>query len=693
MSESIPGRRRFLLQASALTAALSLPDLRATARAEMGEDRAGRGLTDTSASPHVLVRSIGLGEVRWTRGFWADRFATCRESMVPNLWRVMQGTEPSQFFHNFRIAAGLAEGKHEGPGWNDGDFLKWLEAAAAVHAVSKDEELDRRMDEVIRVIGQAQRADGYLHTPVLIKIRNGDRQAKPFQDPLNFEMYNFGHLLTAGCVHYRTTGKTSLLGIAIKAADYLVEAFRSPTPQLARNAICPSHYMGMVELYRTTRDAKYLELARRFIEMRDLVDGGTDDNQDRIPFRRQTQAIGHAVRANYLYAGAADLYAETGDRTLLVPLQRIWDDVISRKMYVTGACGALFDGASPDGSKDQKTISRIHQAYGRDYQLPNSTAHNETCASIGHALWNWRMLQITGEARFADVLELVLYNALLAGISLDGTRFFYVNTLRQLDRMPVELRWSRTRQPFISCFCCPPNVVRTIAEVGNYAYGKSDGRLWVHLYGGNTLDTELVGGARLKLSEETDYPWDGRVTITIEAAPSQALSLMLRIPAWTKDAALSLNGRPLQTRMEPGTYAEVNRAWSAGDVLALTLPMPVRLVQAHPLVEETRNQVAVQRGPVVYCLESVDLANGIRVSEVEIPRTMALGPRFDAGLLGGLSVLEGRAVARREADWNGELYRELPITAPDAIDLRLIPYFAWGNRGRSEMTVWMPLGT
>jgi DUF1680 family protein len=636
-----------------------------------------------------VLRSVGLSDVHWTKGFWADRFATCRNDMIPNLWRIMKGTEPSQFFHNFRLAAGLDRGKHRGPPWNDGDFYKWLEGAAAVYAVTKDQALDRQMDEVIRVLGLAQRADGYLHTPVLIKQRNGATDAKPLQDRLNFETYNLGHLLTAACVHHRATGKTNFLHIARKAAAWLDAAFRKPTPRLAQNAVCPAHYMGMVEFYRTTREPRFLKLAEKFIAMRDLVQQGTDDNQDRIPFRRQTQAVGHAVRANYLYAGAADLYAETGDRSLLEPLRRIWENVVFQKMYVTGACGALYDGASPDGSKDQKQIHRTHQAYGREYQLPNSTAHNETCASVANALWNWRMLQITGEARFADVLELALYNAVLAGVSLDGKCFFYVNTLRKLDHMPVELRWSRTRQPFISCFCCPPNLVRTIAEAGSYAYGTSRRGVWVHLYGGSVLDTEL--GGKLKFTQETDYPWDGRVKMTVNAAPAKPFSVMLRIPGWAKGATMRVNGTPKRKPLVPGQYCQVHRAWSAGDVLELHLPLQARLMQAHPLVEEARNQVAIQRGPIVYCLESIDLPKNVSISDVRIPRTIALKPRFDKNLLGGVTVLEGKAEAIQEKPWSGQLYRELSSASPKPIDLKLIPYYAWGNRGRSEMTVWMPL--
>jgi DUF1680 family protein len=302
------------------------------------------------------------------------------------------------------------------------------------------------------------------------------------------------------------------------------------------------------------------------------------------------------------------------------------------------------------------------------------------------------MLQITGEARFADILELVLYNAALASVSLDGTRFFYVNTLRQLGVMPVELRWSRVREPFISCFCCPPNLVRTIAEVGNYAYGQADDRVWVHLYGGNTLDTTLADGSRLHLTQKTDYPWDGQVEITVAAAPERDCSLLLRIPGWARDPAVTLNGRPQSAPCKPGTYVELHRTWTAGDVLRLTLPMPVRLMEAHPLVEEARNQVAIQRGPIVYCLESTDLPAHVALPDVVIPRGIVLTPRHDPALLGGVTVLEGRAEAWPEARWSGQLYRELSPGPPLAVDLKLIPYYAWGNRGRSEMTVWIPLG-
>jgi DUF1680 family protein len=649
-------------------------------------------LTDTSASPHATLTALPLGDARWSSGFWADRFATCRDRTLPAMFRLMDATQPSQFLENFRIAAGDSQSHHRGPKWNDGDFYKWLEAAAAVYAIDHDPALDRRMDQVIALIARAQRPDGYLHTPVLINQRNGG-DAKPFGDPQDFEVYNMGHLITAACVHYRATGKTTLLDVARKAADFLCEAFKSPDAHLAGQGICPAHYMALVELYRTTREPRYLALAQKLIDMRDQIAGGTDDNQDRLPFRQQTQAVGHAVRANYLYAGAADVYAETGDATLLPPLEKIWTDLVTRKLYITGGCGALYDGASPDGSKDQKQITRVHQAYGRDYQLPNATAHNETCAAIGNLLWNWRMLQISGDAKYADVIELSLHNAILAGVGLDGTTFFYTNTLRQLDPMPVELRWSRQRQPWISCFCCPPNVARTLAESASYAYARSDRGLSVILYGASTCRTALKDGTPVTLTQETNYPWDGKVRLTIETPAPKEFSLLLRIPGWTRHASIQVNGQPLPDSPHPATFHDLRRTWSNGDHVDLDLPMPVRVLEANPLVEETRNQLAVMRGPLVYCLESPDLPKDVRLMNVRIPRDSQWSARHDKDLLGGVTVIEGQALASEPPPpWTGQLYRDLTPSTDRTINLKLIPYFAWANRGKSEMSVWLPAG-
>ena len=652
-------------------------------------------LTDTSASPYAKLRSVGLADVRWTRGFWHDQFERCHAVMIPNMWRIWQDPDISHQYANFRIAAGEEEGSHKGPPFADGDFYKWLEATAAVYAVTRDEELDCLMDELIALLGRVQREDGYIHTPVLIRQRQGTEAAAAFQERLHFESYNLGHLITAGCIHYRATGKTSLLDIGKRAADYLYRFYQTAPVEMARNAICPSHYMGVIELYRTTRDPKYLELGQSLIEIRDLVVGGSDDNQDRLPFHAQDRALGHAVRANYLYAGVADVVAETGDMAKLDVLERLWDNVVRTKMYITGGCGALYDGASPDGTPHQEVITRVHQAYGREYQLPNVTAYNETCANIGNVLWNWRMLNLTGEARFADIVELVLYNSALSAISLDGRHFFYSNTLRQVDDLPFELRWPKTRAPYISSFCCPPNIVRTIAEVGAYAYSLADDGLRVNLYGSNILDTRLPDGGRLRLVQATDYPWDGRVRLRVEETGGEPLTLLLRIPGWAVEATVSVNGGRVPATPEPGTYFRVAPALQAGDEVELDLPMPVRVFEAHPLVEETRNQVAVMRGPLVYCLESIDLPAGVRPTDVVIPRTVQFAARVDdhlGGALDGIVVVEGEAKLLPDPrEPSLPLYRDVRTAPLRDIHIKLIPYYAWDNRGKSEMTVWLPL--
>lgn len=641
-------------------------------------------------SPHRTVEPIPLADVKWTDGFWNQRFATCRDRMVPSMWEIMKGTKYKPFLEHFRIAAGLAEGGYHGAKWNDGDFYKWMEAVCAIQAIKRDPEWDRRLDEIISVIGKAQRADGYIHTPVLVAAHNGDDSAKPFADRFNFEMYNMGHLMTAACRHHEVTGKNAFVAIARKAADFLDEAFRNPTAETARHAICPSHYMGILDLYRTTGERRYLELAERLIRMRDLVSDGGDDNQDRVPFLQQNEAVGHAVRATYLYAGVADLYSETGDDKLQSTLNALWQNVVEKKMYITGACGALHDGASPDGSNNQKSITRVHQAFGRNYQLPSTTAHNETCANIGNVLWNWRMFLNNGEAKYVDVMELALYNSVLSGVSLEGKDFFYTNPLRQQDEAPLKLRWSRTRVPFVTSFCCPPNVVRTVASVSSYAYGVSDNTIWVNLYGSNTFNSKLHSGSSVRLVQQTNYPWNGDIRIRLAECGSKTPTLKLRIPGWAKSATMKLNGRPAEIALMPGTYATIDRTWK-GMTVDLALDMPAQLIESHPLVEETRNQVAVKRGPIVYCLESNDLPSGVALASVRMPRDEEWKSRFDAKTLEGVTVLEGMLVSREIGDWNGKLYREFKRSESIRFVGKLIPYFAWSNRGQSEMTVWLPL--
>ena len=645
---------------------------------------------DVGRSPCAVVEAVSVKDVKWTGGFWADRLRTVRERSIPAMWEIMKGTKYKPFYQNFVVAAGEADGDYHGAPWNDGDFYKFLEAVTAMEAQAHDPALAAILKQSIETIGKVQRADGYIHTPVLIRERHGDKSAAAFQERQNFEMYNMGHLITAACVHYRLTGQLEFLNIARKTADFLCETFRSPTPELARNSVCPSHYMAMVDLYRTTGEPRYLELAKTFVNMRNLVTDGDDDNQDRVPFLQQREAMGHAVRANYLYAGVADLYLDTGDKRSRDVLEAVWKNATERKTYITGGCGALYDGASPDGSPDQSSIARVHQSYGRNYQLPNITAHNETCAAIGSVLWNWRMFEATGDAKYIDVLETALYNAVLSGISLEGTEYFYVNPLRQVEPLPTNLRWPRERVPFMTSYCCPPNVLRTIAEVGGYAYGKSDDAIWINLYGDNRLSTKLKGQP-LRLLQKTNYPWDGHIKITIEESPPTEFSLKLRIPGWAEGASLKVNGAVATAAAKPGTYANVRRVWKAGDIVELEPPMSAQLVEANPLVEETNNQVAVKRGPIVYCLESPDLPDGVSVQDIAIRVDGDLSSKYDANLLNGVAVVEATFEVRPSGDWNGKLYRPRDEKTGREIKARLIPYYAWSNRGKSEMSVWLPV--
>ncbi|TDO77267.1 hypothetical protein EV143_10427 [Flavobacterium chryseum] len=650
-----------------------------------------KGLVANAQSPYSKLQSVGLEDVKWTNGFWKEQFDVETKNTLPYMWDLYHNDSISHAYKNFEIAAGVSKGTFKGPSFHDGDFYKIFEGMAATYAVTKDKKLDAEMDEAIALFAKVQRKDGYIHTPVLIDERWGTLGPEEVKKQLGFEKYNMGHLMTAACVHYRATGKTNFLEIAKGVADYLYDFYKKASPELARNAICPSHYMGIVEMYRTTRNPKYLELANNLIDIRGTTNDGTDDNQDRIPFRQQTTAMGHAVRANYLYAGVADLYAETGEKKLLDNLESIWDDVTYRKMYITGACGALYDGVSPDGTSYNPTdVQKIHQAYGRPFQLPNATAHTETCANIGNVLWNWRMLQITADAKYADIVELALYNSVLSGISLEGTKFCYNNPLNVSKDLPFKQRWSKEREGYIALSnCCAPNVTRTIAEVGNYAYSFSKEGLYVNLYGSNTLKTTMPDGQKIEIEQQTNYPWDGKIVLKIIKAPKEAQDFFLRIPGWSQGTTITLNNNKLNDEVISGTYFKINQKWKKGDIIELNIPMPVELMQANPLVEEIKNQIAVKRGPVVYCLESDQLPENISINDVVLNANSQFTTNFIE--LNNRKLLTINASSRNSQDysWDKKLYQPLSAKVAKEYNFNLIPYFAWGNKGKGEMTVWM----
>jgi DUF1680 family protein len=657
----------------------------------------------TTAGRHAALTPLGAANLRWNGGFWGAQLERTRDVTVPSIWRSLSDPEVSPGWRNFLIAAGDAEGVHEGPPFLDGDLYKWLEAAISVLETAPDPELEAQIEAIAAKIASVQRDDGYLHTATFIAERNRE-QVQALADRFNFETYNLGHLITVGVRHHRVTGSTVLLDAAKRAAGFLETLATEHPRQLAASAICPSHYMGVVELYRATGDERYLRLAEAFVEVRDDFDGG-DDNQDRLPVREQKVAAGHAVRANYLYAGLADLVAETGDDQLQQVLAGLWHDVVDTKLYLTGGCGALYDGASPDGFPWQREISRVHQAYGRAYQLPHTTAHNESCANIGMILWSERMLALTGEAEYADVIERIAYNSLLSGISLDGRRYFYTNPLRQVRDLPFPLRMpgetamrpvpeppasdARLRAEYLSCFCCPPNIARTLARFHELAMSTSADALWVHLYGDAEADVALDDGQAIRLRVESEQPWGERVTLTVTDAAGGGIPLRLRIPGWADGATLAMNGAAPEP-VEAGAYASVERDWRAGDTVELILPMRVRLRRGHRLAEELANQVAVTRGPIVYALESHDLPDGVRLEQVALRRDAEFSP-VEIELDGQpLVALEGEAVVLPARDDEG-LYADVEGGGLRGIRVRLIPYFAWGNRGPGEMSVWLPL--
>lgn len=666
------------------------------------------GITDTRNSKYAIINSTPISAVKWTGGFWGERFGVFSGTSLQSMWETWK-SDKGHSYNNFMIAAGEKKGKRHGPPFHDGDMYKWLEAVAAVYAVNKDPELEKIMDRVIELIAKAQRPDGYLHTPVVIAEINkkalqdeekenetigtkvGTSKDGRFGNPLNFEAYNLGHLITAGIIHHRATGKTTLLDCAIKAADCLYDFYMNPSADaLEKGVICPSHYMAITEIYRETGNPKYLELSKQLINIRDSVKNGTDDNQDRIPFRQQYNAMGHSVRANYLYAGVADLYVEDGEAQLKKNLDSIWNDIVYRKMYINGACGALYDGTSPDGTEYKPDlIQKVHQSYGRPYQLPHSTAHNETCANIGNMLLNWRLFQNTADAKYTDLVENCLFNSILCGISLDGKKYFYTNPLRMSDELPYKLRWPKERTEYISCFCCPPNTLRTLCEAQDYAYSVGKKEIYVNLYGANTLTTKLDGIGDITLTQETDYPWNGSIALNVTKLKGKKdFTLKLRIPSWCNDAKITVNGEPVNTDIKSESYAAVTRTWKKGDVVRLEMPMETKLVEANPLVEECRGQVAVQRGPIIYCLESNDL-NGVDIDNIAIPVDAKFVP-VETNIEGSrIMALETEAVNRSEKSWNNTLYREVSKDK-NKVKIRLIPYYAWGNRGKSEMTVWIP---
>ena len=627
-------------------------------------------LTDTSRSPYAKATPLAWDAVSWTDGLWAHVDDVCATATVPHIRKMFESTEISHIVENFRVCAGDVEGSFGGTDFGDGDFYKLLEAAIYVAAKHRDQGLFNDIDGYIDLIGRCQLDDGYLSTKQII----GERQnngVKRFGNINDFEVYNFGHLCTAAALHFRITGKRNFLKIAMRAADYLVNMYEenAKTGEV-QTAVCPSHYMGLVELYRATGEQRYLDTAELAIRLRDLVKNGTADNQDRLPLHEQEKIEGHAVRANYLYAGVADVYLERGDEKDLDVVHRMWRNLIDQKLYITGGCGAIYNGAAPYG--DFFVDSKTHQAYGYEYQLPNVTAYNETCASIGLVMWAYRMFQIEPRAEYFDIIERAMLNVNLAAVNLEGNLFFYENMLRRTKELPYKLIWPLTRKPYLMSYCCPPNLARVLSETSEYAYLVGKDELYVGLYGANKAHVDLAGGASFDIEQRTGYPYDGDIELVLTniQAPRD-FNVNLRIPGW-------LSSGSIEARM------------------SLHLDMPARLTVAHPFVEEDCNQVAVERGPLVYCMESPDAETASLDCLLIDPDATLTPTPVD---IDGVEVTALRGTAWCKSPHSGEtdgmptgsLYHTLEPTELERTDIQLIPYFAWDNRGWGEMRIWMPV--
>lgn len=653
------------------------------------------GLTDNKPRKHM--EAVSLKQVTIEDSFWAAREQIVAKTVVPYQWDALNdaipGAEPSHTIENFRIAAGDSDGEYYGMVFQDSDLAKWLETVGFVLAKHRDPKLEKIADDVIDLLGRAQQADGYLNTYYTVK-KPSERWTN-LRD--NHELYCAGHFMEAAVAYYGATGKRKVLDIMCRYADYIATVFGDQSGQMRGYDGHPEVELALVKLYQATDNRKYLELSKFFVDERgqqphffDLEaeerEGAGEGShrekrlydyfQAHLPVREQFTAEGHSVRAVYLYSAMVDLAVDYNDVELLNVCKKLWQDVVQRKMYIIGGIGS----------------SAHEERFTVPFDLPNDRAYTETCAAIGLMFWAQRMLQVEKHRDYADVMELALYNGVLSGMSLDGKSYFYVNPLEvwpatancRHDMKTVKV----TRQPWFGCACCPPNIARLIASLGQYLYSKDqdEREICVHLYIGSKLDFD-IDGQSIQLTQRTNYPWDQQVSFELNLDQPVEFCMSLRIPGWCKSARLSVNGEELDASMIVDGYVKIRRTWQNGDQIELTLEMPVELVRSNPNVRENAGKVALQRGPVVFCLEEED--NGANLQDIVLPHGTQFDVHFDKELLGGVSVITG-AGTRTEDSVEDEhaLYTTHAYTRVPA-SIKAIPYFAWSNRTPGEMTVWI----
>ena len=624
------------------------------------------------------IDPVKFTSVKVTDSFWGQRLKASREVTIP---LAFSKCEETGRYENFVEAAEQMHADHnlgfevKGLAFDDTDVYKTIEGASYVLQLYPDAKLDSYIDSVLTIVAAAQEPDGYLYTA---RTRNpehphewaGEHRWEKVED-LSHEFYNLGHMVEGAVAHYTATGKTNFLDIAKKYADCVVKAIGDGPDQVVR---VPGHQiaeMALCRLYLATGEKKYLDQAKFFLDKRGYTSIRQEYSQSHLPVLEQDEAVGHAVRATYMYSGMADVAALTGDKDYIAAIDRIWNNIVSKKLYITGGIGATNNG----------------EAFGENYELPNMTAYCETCAAIGNVYVNYRMFLLHGDAKYYDVLERTLYNGLISGVSLEGDGFFYPN--------PLESAGQHSRKPWFGCACCPSNICRFIPSVPGYIYAVKNSDLYVNLYMSNTL-TQKVNGKDVVLRQETGYPWNGDVKITIDRNDAKNFSVKLRIPGWVRGAvtpgdlynytdnknlsySVKVNGQAVSSMLENG-YFTVNRTWKKGDVIELHLDMEPRVVTANENVEADKGRVAIEKGPIVYCAEWPD-NEGFSVRSLLLSKKPEMKVVSRPDLLYGLDQIKTKAQAFSEK--GGKL-------SVKDVDLTLIPYYAWCQRGSGEMTVWIP---
>ncbi|MGG3940987.1 beta-L-arabinofuranosidase domain-containing protein [Peribacillus psychrosaccharolyticus] len=632
--------------------------------------------------------------------FWSNFKKVVAEEVIPYQWKALNdqllGTEPSHAIENFRIAAGESNGTYYGTVFQDSDVAKWLETVAYSLADHPNSELERKADEVISLLGRAQGEDGYLNTYYTLK--EPQHRWTNLRD--NHELYCAGHLIEAGVAYFETTNKRKLLDIVCKFAN-LIDSVFGPEPNKIQGY--PGHEeieLALIRLFDVTRQQRYLQLAQYFINQRgknpfyfddekerraklDTIPSWNDEHvnfglgyeyqQAHQPVREQKSAVGHAVRAVYLYTAMADLAAKMNDQSLIETCEVLWDDVTKHKMYITAGIGSNVNGES----------------FTSNHDLPNDTMYCETCASVGLVFWANRMLRVDTNSKYADVLERAIYNGTISGMDLDGKKFFYVNPLEvnkyQSKRADQEHVKSR-RQTWFSCACCPPNLARMIASIQQNIYTQQNDTIHTHLYIAGEMTT-TVAGQVVTLNQEHHYPWNGQIAVDVKLEQTEVFTLSFRIPGWCSEAVVRVNGKAVDVAayIRKG-YIYIEREWRLGDRITLDFAMPVERVSSHPLVSMNVGKVALQRGPIVYCLEETD--NGENLAAITLSSKVEFTAAYEKELLGGVVTLNGTAQRIDPKQWQDQLYitGELSLVT---CKVKAIPYYAWSNRQKGEMIVWI----